>query len=221
MRVVVPFDAVDPKTRLRPLLDTAERHAFARCMLGDVLDAICDAVTEATVDVLTTAPVDTGLEHGREVGVVVDDRPLSPAVNDIVTETVGTEALIVVMADLALVTPEAVTRLVETAGDVVLAPGRGVGTNALVVRAPDFRVDFHGTSFLDHRRAASAVGTVGTVDSFRLSTDIDEADDLVEAFVHGGGRTTEWLRARFELVVDDEGGRVSLDRRCGDTGRET
>ena len=216
MRVVVPFDAVEPKTRLAPVLNEPERRELAHRMLGDVLDAVTTvAEPEVTVDVLATAPLDH--EHGREhaaVGVTVDDRPLTVAVNDAIPDTVGDgEPLAVVMADLALLTPAAFSRLRETAGVVVLVPGRGVGTNALVARTPDFRVDFHGTSFLDHQRAATDVGTVGTVDSFRHATDVDEPADLVEAFVHGGGRTVDWLSDRFELEADEADRRVSLTRR--------
>jgi 2-phospho-L-lactate guanylyltransferase len=219
MRVVVPFDAREPKTRLGSVLDEAERHELAERMLADVLDAVTTSLESATVDVLSTAPLGRDGEHEHEherdgVGVTVDDRPLSPAVDDAVAETVGGGGtLVVVMADLALATPAALDRLVGTDGDVVLAPGRGVGTNALVVRSPDFRVDFHGASFLDHRQEAERVGHVETVDSFRLSTDVDEPADLVEAFVHGGDRTTAWLRDRFELVVDESERRVSLARR--------
>ncbi len=222
MRVVIPFDATSPKTRLDPVLDATERHAFARRMLRDVLDAVgglseTDAV--AGVDVVSTAPLDQPL--GRAVAdsdlsatVRVDDRSLGSVVDDAVAETtVEDESLVVVMADLALATPDALSRLVRSDEDVVLVPGRGVGTNALVVRTPEFRTDFHGTSYLDHRDAAAAVGTVGTVDSFRLATDVDEPTDLVEAFVHGGERTREWLSSRFELVVSEDEGRVSLARR--------
>jgi 2-phospho-L-lactate guanylyltransferase len=219
MHVVVPFDAAAPKTRLAPLLDDSERHALASCMLGDVLDAVTSThESVSTVDVLATAPLDDDNDHHgqdhADVGVTVDDRPLTDAVNDVVTDTLPDEPLAVVMADLGLATPSALTRLYGTAGDVVLVPGRGVGTNALVVRTPAFRVDFHGTSYLDHRLAAERVGaSVETVDSFRLATDVDEPADLVEAFVHGGPRTVDWLTERFELTVDDEEGRVTLDRR--------
>jgi 2-phospho-L-lactate guanylyltransferase len=216
MRVVVPFDATNPKTRLAPFLGADERDALARRMLGDVLASV-DAL-DATVEVVSTAPVglDPLFDH---VSVTADDRPLDAVVDDAVADTVrrAREPLVVVMADLALATPAALARLVDTEGDVVLVPGRGAGTNALVVRTPAFRTDFHGASFLDHRRAASDVGaTVEMVDSFRLSTDVDEPADLVEAFVHGGDRTREWLTARFELDVE-RGGRVSLARRPGGT----
>jgi 2-phospho-L-lactate guanylyltransferase len=222
MRVVVPFDATEPKTRLEPVLDATERRAFAERMLRDVLDAVAAIDADTDVDVLATAAVD--LEDAGAT-VRVDDRPLSAVVNDAIDETVGSDAadsdeatgddaLAVVMADLALATPAALARLVDADGDVVLAPGRGVGTNALVVRTPAFEVDFHGTSYLDHRQAADDVGaTLRTVDSFRLSTDVDEPTDLVEVFVHGEDRARDWLADRFELAVDDTAGRVSLRRR--------
>jgi 2-phospho-L-lactate guanylyltransferase len=210
MRVVVPFDATAPKTRLAPVLDSTERRAFAECMLRDVVDAV-DAVG-GIPQVVATEPIDVELPAAA---VRVDDRPLSPVVNDAIARTVGGgDPLAVVVADLALATPAALSRLFESEGDVVVAPGRGAGTNALVVRTPDFHVDYHGTSFLDHLEVARAAGTAPTVvDSFRLATDVDEPADLVEVLVHGEGRAHEWLDARFELVVDDEEGRVGLGRR--------
>jgi 2-phospho-L-lactate guanylyltransferase len=202
MRVVVPFDARRPKTRLSPVLDGDERAAFARAMLADVLDAVRAAGGDPSV--LATAPVDV------EVPVTVDERPLTPSVNDALDRTDGRVA--VVMADLALATPAALERLFAADGEVVLVPGRGGGTNALVVDHPEFRVDYHGVSVRDHRRAARAVdATVGAVDSYRLSTDVDDPDDLPEVLLHGDGAAERWLRdAGFELAVED--GRVGLDR---------
>jgi 2-phospho-L-lactate guanylyltransferase len=202
MHVCVPFAASDPKTRLSDCLDAAERADFARVLLDDVLAAVRDAGVEPTV--LATADVDV------DVPVVVDDRPLTEAVNAVL-ESRG-RPVAVVMADLALATPDAVSRLLDTPGDVVAAPGRGGGTNALVVRDPDFRVDYHGVSFRDHRRAAADVdATWATVDSHRLATDVDERADLVEVLLHGTGGAPAWLRdAGFELAAD--GGRVAVRR---------
>jgi 2-phospho-L-lactate guanylyltransferase len=212
MRAVVPYTDRDPKSRLGGLLDADERRDFARAMLHDVLSAVAEAGLEP--EVLSTAPVDVGGDVGSQVRVTVDDRPLTPAVNAALDPVGGTEtAAAVVMADLALATPTAVRRLVETPGDVAVAPGRGGGTNALVVRHPDFAVDYHGCSYRDHRRVADDVGaSVGVVDSMRLSTDVDEPEDLAEVLLHGEGRAAEWLReAGFELAVP--GGRVSVERR--------
>ena len=207
MRVFVPYAADSPKTRLAPVMDDAERRAFARAMLDDVLTVVRATGREPTV--LATAPTDV------DGPVVVDDRPLTDAVNAVLAEGVATA---VVMADLALATPDAISRLFSTDGEVVLAPGRGGGTNALVSRHPEFRVDYHGASILDHRRAARDVGVdVATVDSFRLSTDVDEPGDLTEVLLHGTGQSRRWLDAQgFTLDVGE--GRVDVTRETSPPG---
>jgi len=202
MRVFVPFDASDPKTRLDPVLGTDERLSFARAMLTDVLAAIEGAGGDPTV--VATEPIDI------QVPVTVDERPLQDAVNDRLAETVVPTA--VVMSDLPLVTPETIDRLFSVDGAVVLAPGRSGGTNAFVTRHPDFRVDYHDASIRDHRAIAAAIEVDPVeVDSYRLGTDIDEPADLAEVLLHGEGGAAEWLRERgFEIAIAD--GRVGVER---------
>ena len=219
MRVVVPFSAERPKTRLSSVLDADERRAFARAMLRDVLDALASTGHDPTV--VATAPVDC------DAPVEVDERSLTEAVNDRLPGGAGDDAaadagaaaeddrpdpVAVVMADLALATPAALERLFAPDADVVLAPGRGGGTNALVVRDPGFHVDYHGASIRDHRAIAREVGaSTATVDSFRLATDVDEPGDLVEVLLHADGRAAAWLReAGFAVTATD--GRVEATR---------
>lgn len=208
MRVIVPFDASEPKTRLAPVLSAAERDAFALAMLRDVCDALFALEYEPTV--LSTTSIDS------DADVVVDERGLTPALND----RLGEEPVAIVMADLALATAASLEPFFAAEGSVVLAPGLGGGTNALVVREPDFRVDFHGASVRDHRQlAADAEATLATVDSFRLALDVDEPGDLAEVLLHGEGSAAEWLReAGFEVAVVD--GRVTAAR-SGDSPDET
>ncbi|MFW6448233.1 MAG: 2-phospho-L-lactate guanylyltransferase [Halobacteriota archaeon] len=206
MDVIVPFDAVDPKRRLESVLRADERRAFAEVMLADVLATV--EAAGATPRVVATANVEV------PVPVEVDERPLSPAVNDRLAGADG--PLAVVMADLPMATPASVTRLLDAPGEVVAVPGLGGGTNALVVREPAFRVNYHGCSIRDHRdRAAAAGAEVTTVDSYRLGVDIDEPADLVEVLLHAKGRSRAWLVDRgFEVDVDD--GRVGIVRPAGD-----
>ncbi len=227
MEVLVPFSADRPKSRLSDVLDPDERVAFARTMLDDVLTAIVDA--GGRPHVLST----TSIEPDRQDAIVrgppdppgtVDTRPLTAAVNAALDDrlsgngsgggTASSDPVGVVMADLALATPEALGRLFGAVddADVAIAPGRGGGTNALVVDTSSFRVDYHGVSYLDHRRIATAAGaTVHEVDSHRLATDIDEPDDLAEVLIHGDGATADWLRdAGFDLATT--GGRVGVVR---------
>lgn len=202
MRTVVPFDVSDPKTRLASVLTPDERRSFARAMLADVVHGLRKAGAEP--EVLATEPIDCNLS------TTVDDRSLDTAVNDVLRGTEGPIA--VVMADLALGTPDAFAKLLGIDADIVLAPGRGGGTNALVVRHSDFRVNYHGASIRDHRRIASELtDDVAQIDSFRLATDVDEPVDLAEVLLHTDGDAATWLREReFELTVAD--GRVGVTR---------
>ncbi|MFQ3475498.1 2-phospho-L-lactate guanylyltransferase [Halonotius sp. F2-221B] len=217
MRSLVPFAAVDPKTRLDSVLTADERAAFARVLLRSVCATLREAGHETTV--LATAPLDEAtLDEPAlppDTSVVVDDRPLTAAVNDQLAAETPT---LIVMADLPLATPESIRRLIaasDDAGndaDIAIAPGLGGGTNALVVREPAFRVDYHGASYLDHRAAAADLdATVSVVDSRQLATDIDEPGDLAEVLIHGDGPAREWLiDAGVELDTGD--GRVGVRR---------
>ncbi|GAB3020860.1 2-phospho-L-lactate guanylyltransferase [Natronobiforma cellulositropha] len=217
MYVVVPFSPERPKTRLAPALAADEREALAWAMLADVLEAVRE--TGHTPTVLTTAPLEPPrvpeTDHladdlWADLETVVDDRPLSTAVNALLEAAEDSAAL--VMADLALATPDALETLFAADADVAIAPGRGGGTNALVVRHPGFRVDYHGTSYLDHHDRVRAIGaSLESVDSFRLATDVDEPADLVEVLVHTDGYASTVLeRLGFSLTVTD--GRVGLER---------
>lgn len=195
MRILVPFDAREPNTRLSSIFSPEQRRKLAELLLEDVLGAVHSAGHQPVV--LATDRIDC--EHPVEV----DDRPLTAAVNawlDANARPVG-----ITMADLGLVTAGSIERLLEADGDVVIAPGLGGGTNALCVRHPGFRVDYHRGSYRKHRRAARDQGiSVTTLDSFRLAVDIDEPADLVEVMLHGQGEAAEWLESEgFELDTSD------------------
>ena len=192
MRVLVPFGARDPKSRLAPVFSTTERRALAETMLADVLAALSDHEPV----VVANAPVET------PVPTHVDDRPLTAAVNARLTG----EPTAIVMADLPLISSETISRLLAPDSDVVIAPGLGGGTNALVVRDPAFETDYHGVSVRDHRETARAIGaTVATVDSYRLGIDVDEPADLVEVLLHGTGDTARWLREHDGWIETTDG----------------
>lgn len=201
MRAVIPFAHSDPKSRLAPVLSPNERASFARVMLEDVCKHVRDAGCRPNI--LATADIEDA-----PAPVIVDERPLSTAVNDHLQPPVA-----IVVADLAILTPTALRRAFDLPGDVVMAPGRGGGTNVLVVRSPAFSVDYHGMSLSDHRSIAERQGLeLVEIDSHRLATDIDEPADLVEVLLHGEGPSAAWLAERgFRPVPAD--GRVEIERR--------
>lgn len=204
MKTLVPFAATNPKTRLSPILSEAERKTISRLLLKHVVETLAAAGYEPTV--VTTAPLK--IELPTTVSTQVDTQPLTAAVNDQLSDEKPT---LIVMADLPLITPGDIGRL-TTDADITIAPGLGGGTNALCIREPAFRVDYHGASCRDHCRIAADCGaTVETVDSRRLATDIDEPQDLVEILLHGDGRIRAFLEdAGFKIETGD--GRVRLSR---------
>jgi 2-phospho-L-lactate guanylyltransferase len=207
---IVPFKPLNPKTRLSCVLSLDEREAFAELMLCDMIGALREAGCSPTI--LSTHPCefhDPG--DFRESEILVDSGGLNDALNRMLERT-GWPVLII-MADLPLVTPEAIEKMMKSPGDVVIVPGRGGGTNALLIRDPSrFRVNYYGASYLKHRRIALEQGlSCEVVDSFRLYTDVDEKEDLVELLIHGTGRSRVFLEELgFSLSV--EKGRVGVER---------
>ena len=193
MRVVIPFAPRDPKTRLSEILNVEERHSFAEVMLEDV--AVAVEMAGGIPEILSTDRIESRWK------VIVDDRPLSVAVNGVLENS--KMPIAIVMSDLAIATADSIRRLLESEGEISIVPGNLGGTNAFVTRREDFRVDYHGTSYLDHVKIAEELGSnVTEVDSFRLATDIDVKEDLIEILIHGEGKSRDWLIERgFHLEV--------------------
>jgi 2-phospho-L-lactate guanylyltransferase len=204
VRAVIPFKPQNPKSRLASVLDPAERERFACAMLEDVIDAVIGAGCEPFL--LCTHP----FSHPRAASAI-HAAGLNDALNALFRQLRG--PLLVIMADLPLADAPAVARICDTSAGVALVPGRGGGTNAIYLREPErFRADFYGASFLKHRQIAEEAGTpADVIDSFRLHTDIDEPDDLVEVLIHGGTHSRTMLgTVGFALSI--ENGRVGVKR---------
>ncbi|MDV2480421.1 2-phospho-L-lactate guanylyltransferase [Methanoculleus sp. Wushi-C6] len=209
---LIPFKPVNPKTRLSCILNQEEREAFARAMLEDVIASVLKSGCSATL--LCTHP----FKHDDAL-IAVRKESLNEAINWALAQF-HCPALII-MADLALVTAGDIQRLIRTEKDMAIVPGRGGGTNAIFLKKPKcFHADFYGASFLDHLRIAAECNfSVDVIDSFRMSTDIDEKEDLVEILIHGKGRKSrEFLESLGISLLIDEKGRVRVER---DAHKET
>ncbi len=185
--------------------------AFA--MLKDVLSAVL-GFGRATV--LSRPGLDSA-EIGIDVDILESELELNDALNSLIEEEVRRgwpSDILIVMADLAILTEEDVVGILNCDGDVVLCPGRGGGTNMILVRSPNFRVCYQGLSFPRHLAFARAAGLqVSVFESFRAGCDIDEPEDLAEALLHGKGQTKLALQSLgFAL---SEKGRACLVRRPG------
>jgi len=202
---LIPFKLVNPKTRLSCLLNQEEREAFARAMLEDVIYAAKDANCSPVI-------VGTELFDSEDIQVTVKDADLNQTLNSMLPQSVG--EILIIMADLPLANAQAIRRVIATEKDMAIVPGRGGGTNVIFIKEPQrYHVDYYGTSFLKHVKIAEDAGlSCEVIDSFRLHTDIDEKEDLVELLVHGKGKSRAYLE-ELGFVLTVEKGRVGVERK--------
>ena len=148
MKAIIPFKSRGAKSRLHLLLNEDEREVFAKCMLRDVLKAVCDAGVN-NVTLICTAPTNLDFEGlNMKICIVFDERSLNDVLNDVLRHEAG--PLLIIMSDLPLLTARNVREILSYEEDVVVVPGRKGGTNILFLRKPQqFSVDYYGVSFLD------------------------------------------------------------------------
>jgi 2-phospho-L-lactate guanylyltransferase len=211
LHILIPFKLCGAKSRLASILSPQERELLALSMLEDVLAAVSGL---GRVTILARTGIDAS-HFAMPLEVVVSDLDLNQALNaylqDIVREG-WQEDLLIVMSDLALLTREDLTGMTTTEGDVVLAPGRGGGTNMILVRHPQFRTCYEGLSFPKHLDQARRLGLqAGIFYSYLAGCDIDEPQDLAEVLLHGKGEAARALWG-LGLTVSEEGRRDPVRR---------
>jgi len=201
----IPFKPVNPKTRLSCVLSQEERESFARAMLMDVTIAVRDVNCSPVV-------IGTELFDSEDIQITVRDADLNQTLNSLLPDIAG--ELLIIMADLPLADGESLKRVLATKKDMAIVPGRGGGTNVIYLKEPKrFHFDYYGMSFLKHVKIAGDAGlSYDVVDSFRLHTDIDEKEDLVELLIHGTGRSRAYLE-ELGFVLSVEKGRVGVARK--------
>lgn len=203
VQVIIPFKLENAKSRLEPVLSPDERQQLVLAMLKDVLNATSDI---GLVTILSR-PGFSKLDLGLDANVVESSLDLNDALNTVIEDwqEKGWPAdLLIVMADLALLSKSDVKGILETPGDVVLSPGRGGGTNMILTRSPKFRTCYKGISFVKHLNFAKRLGVrVGTYASYGAGLDIDEPTDLADVLIHGQCHTLRLLKSLGFVLSDD------------------
>lgn len=209
MRAVIPFKKSNAKSRLSSLLSEKEREELAMAMLNDVAGTLVSSGCFEVVDILSTSMIEV-----EGVNIVLTELGLNEALNEYLHKMSAhniNEPVLIIMADIPLVTIKNIKDIVSTKADIVITPGRMGGTNALFIRDPEsFHVDYYGASFLKHLKIASGLHTE-IFDSFNLSTDIDEVSDLAEVLLHGKGQSQEYL-TKIGINISANGGRMGVKR---------
>lgn len=209
MRAVIPFKKSNAKSRLGALLSGKEREELAMAMLSDVAGTLADSGSFDVIDILSMSPI-----FIENTNIVLTEMDLNEALNEYLGKMSShkiNEPVLIIMADIPLVSKKNIQDIVSSQADIVIAPGRMGGTNAVFIRDPSsFHVDYYGASFLKHLEIAKGL-RVEVFDSFNLSTDIDEVTDLVEVLIHGKGRSKAYLE-KIGLTLLANKGRVGVEK---------
>lgn len=169
------------KTRLAPGLGPESRAALAGAMLADVVAALRGA--DIRVVVAAGGSAAAAAASALAVEVVLDAphvRGLDGAVDHALQQVGPVAGLLVVQADLPLLTTEDVRCVLTTDAAVVVAPTADGGTSALLRRPPTVIPTAYGPgSALAHQRLARAAGArLAIVERPGLAHDVDVVDDL-------------------------------------------
>ncbi len=204
VQIVVPFKLNDAKSRLAPALAPVERRHLAFSMLRDVLRTVSGY---GKVTILSRPGLDNA-DVGYDVEIQGSELNLNDALNAFIADEAmqgWRSDILIVMADLALLTQNDIVGILNCRGDVVLCPGRGGGTNMILIRSPEFRTCYQGLSFPKHLAFARQAGLeVCVFESFRAGCDIDCPEDLAEVLLHGRGEARTLLEG-WGFSVSEKG----------------
>ncbi len=204
VRIVIPFKLNGAKSRLAPALKPEERRLLALAMTRDVLRTVSEF---GTVTVLSRPGLYAEDIEIKDIEILESDLDLNDALNELIEDEARRgwqKDILIVMADLALLAKNDIIGILNCPGDVVLSPGRGGGTNMILINSPVFRTCYRGLSFPKHLAFAREAGLEATVfESFRAACDIDQPEDLVELLLHGRGEARALLE-QMGFYLSDE-----------------
>lgn len=187
MWAIVPIKTFDQaKQRLASVLSLEERRLLMLAMARDVLSALarCQGLTGVLIVSRTVEADALAQTFGTERFAESPDADLSEALTqarDYLMETLHAKGVMIVPADVPLISAEEIDALLTAHESVTILPDdEHLGTNGLVCSPPDIiRFVFDGRSFRPHTNAAFAAGvTPRIVPSTRFALDVDTPDDL-------------------------------------------
>ncbi|HMK54687.1 MAG TPA: 2-phospho-L-lactate guanylyltransferase [Methanobacteriaceae archaeon] len=201
---------IQAKTRLSPTLSPEERENLLKAMLKDVIKSLNNStdlvlVISSDRDVLDFVE-GLSVKCLREEGETDLNGALMQAV---AWCSINYQQVLIVPSDVPLLSPGHVEMILKIAEeeDVVIAPSKGGGTNALLCPSLKFQTMFGDFSFFKHQEEALKNGLSFQIfDSFYLSLDVNTAEDLGEIILHGDGTNTKKYLENMGLSVHSHRG---------------
>jgi len=185
----------EAKSSLSGILGPEQRQQLVLSMLADVLNAVKQASSISGTAVVSPDKkvLDFARLHGA-TDTVESGLELNAALKSAIKHVLarGATSVLILPGDLPLLKNadiENLTAMATSQRDVVIAPSKTNGTNALLIRPPDLiNLRFGGESFPLHVQEAFRVGVKARVyRSPSVATDIDEPADLLSIETLGVG----------------------------------
>jgi 2-phospho-L-lactate guanylyltransferase len=196
---IVPVKRLsEAKSSLSAVLAPKQRRELVLAMLKDVLKAIGGA--RSITGTIVVSPDDRIIKFARKngaEGVAEPGLELNEALRLGIQSAImnGATSVLIVPSDVPFITAddiENIVAMVSARRDVVIAPSKDNGTNALLLRPPEvMSTRFGGESFPAHLSEARRAGITPRIyRSITVATDIDDPDDLAEVKKFGRGTQT-------------------------------
>ncbi|MDI6820079.1 MAG: 2-phospho-L-lactate guanylyltransferase [Candidatus Hodarchaeaceae archaeon] len=206
MWAIVPAKRLsEAKSSLSGVLTDDQRREIALRMLADVLEAVRCAPSAAGI--IVVSPDEEVLSFAKENGALGFLEPgvgLNEAIKLAILHALskGATSVLIIPSDLPLLSHSDVENIVAMASspqDIVLAPSKDNGTNAMFLRPPNvMEPRFGGESFPVHLMEARKAGIRPRIYRSRaVAFDVDDVADLLGVKVHElGARTHDFLIRR-------------------------
>ncbi|MGZ7107834.1 MAG: 2-phospho-L-lactate guanylyltransferase [Methanobacterium sp.] len=206
---------IHAKTRLSPKLTIDERENLLKAMLKDVITTLSGSV-ERIVVVSSDDDVLYYLENFnvkplKEIGNTGLNGGLAQAMEYC---SKYCDNVLIVPSDVPLINKDHIKELREKGEefDVVIAPSKGGGTNALLCPAKGFKTRFGDYSFFKHIEESKMNDLTHFIfESFYLSLDVNTAEDLGEIMLHGSETEARKYLKKIKLKVKSNHGSERLD----------
>lgn len=203
------------KTRLSPFLSPKERENLLKAMLIDVYSALSDTVQK----IIIISRDENVLDFAKELGafcLLEDDnsRGLNSAIEQAMSWAEDKcEKVIITPSDVPLMANSKIDLIIKQSEDIdfIIAPSKGAGTNALIIKPNAISLKFGDFSFFKHIQEAKKNNIEPfVVDSFFMSLDVNTTEDLGEIILHGDGTHTQKYLKSLNLVVESVHGSERL-----------
>lgn len=205
----------EAKTRLSPILNPKEREELLKYMLIDVTNALKEYVDDI---IIVSSDVDVlNFVNTLKINAIPEDNNIN-GLNDALNQVINLfkndyDKMVITPADIPLISFTNLENLIYDVNhyDVLIAPSKGAGTNAISFKPGYIDLQFGEYSFFKHLNEVHNRNLSYKIyESFYLSLDVNTSEDLGEILLHGINTCTRNYLLNLNITVQSVHGHERL-----------